>query len=87
MKGIKDNLVPFIENIDHAQGVYEALSKLFTIKNIGKVASLKNDLRTVKMTKEDIVSSFFVKIERIRDEILAIDEVVPNKVLVIASIL
>ena len=50
---IRENLVPFIENIDHAQEMYDALSKLFTIKNIGKVASLKNELRTTKMTKED----------------------------------
>ena len=36
VEGIKDNLIPFIANIDHAQEMYEALSKLFTIKNIGK---------------------------------------------------
>ena len=67
--------------------MYDALSKLFTIKNIGKVASLKNELRTTKMTKEDIVSTFFVKIARIRDDLLAIDEMVTNKELVIIAIL
>jgi len=86
VESIKDNIVHFIENIDHAQEMYEGLSKLFTIKNIGKVASLKNDIRTVKMTKEDIVSSFFVKIARIRDELLAIDEIVLDKELVIVAI-
>ena len=75
VEGIKDNIVPFIANIDHAQEMYESLSKLFTIKNIGKVASLKNELRTTKMTKEDIVSSFFVKIARIKDELLDIVEI------------
>ena len=74
VEGIKDNLVPFIANIDHAHEMYEALSKLFTIKNIGKVASLKNELRTTKMTNEDTVSCFFVKITRVRDDLLAIDE-------------
>jgi len=53
VEGIKDNLVPYISNIDHAQEMYEALSKLFTIKNIGQIASLKNELRTTKMTKDD----------------------------------
>ena len=51
VEGIKDNLVPFIANIDHAQGMYEAFSKLFTIKNIGQVESLKNEIRTKNMTK------------------------------------
>jgi len=62
VQGIKDNLVPFIANIDHALEMYEALSKLFNIKNIGQVSSLKNELRTMKMTKEDYVETFFVKI-------------------------
>ena len=39
------------------------------------------------MSKEDIVASFFVKIARIRDDILSIDEIVPDKELVITTIL
>lgn len=79
VEGIKYNLVLFIANIDHAQEMYEALSKLFTIKNIGQVASLKNKLRTTKMTKEDIVATFFVKIARLRDDLLLIYEIVLDK--------
>ena len=67
--GIKDNLIPYISNTDSAQEMYEALSKLLTIKNIGQIAGLKNKLRTMKITKDDIVASFFVKIARIKDEL------------------
>jgi len=84
---IKDNLVPYSSNIDHAQEMYEALTKLFTIKNIGQVASLKNELRTTKMTKDDTVASLFVRISRIRDEIQAIDEILLEKELVITALL
>ena len=87
VEGIKDNIVPFISNIDHAQEMYESLSNLFTIKNIGQVESLKNELRTMKMTKEDIVATFFVKISRIRDDLLAIDEIFSYKELVITTLL
>lgn len=87
VEGIKDNIVPYISNIDYAQEMYEALSKLFTIKNIGQVASLKNELRTTKMTKDDNVASFFVRIARIRDDLQAIDEIVPEKELVINCII
>ena len=59
--------------------MYEALSKLFTIKNIDQVASLKNELRNTKMTKEDTVATFFVKINRLRDDPLAINEIVLDK--------
>lgn len=87
VEGIKHNLVPFIANINHAQEMYEALSYLFTIKNISQVASLKNELRTTKTTKEDIMTSFFVNIARIRDDLLAINEIVPDKEIVITVIL
>jgi len=87
VEGIKNNLVPFIDNTNHAQEMYEPMSKLFTIKNIGQVASLKNELRTTKMTKEDIATTFFVKIARLRDDLLAIDEIVLNKELVITALL
>jgi len=67
--GIKDNLIPYISNVDSTQEMYEALSKLFTIKNLGQIESLKNELRTMKITKEETVASFFVRIARIIDEI------------------
>lgn len=81
--GVKDNLIPYISNIDTAQDMYEALSKLFTIKNIGQIAILKNELRIMKMTKDDIVYSYLMRISRIRYELQAIDEVIPEKELVI----
>lgn len=67
--------------------MYEALKKLFTIKNIGQVTSLKNELRSAKMTKDDNVASLFVRISRIKDEIQVIDEMVPEKGLVITALL
>jgi len=85
--GIKDNLIPYISNIDSAQEMYEALSKLFTIKNLGQIASLKNELRSIKMTKEDTMASFFMRIARLRDELQAIDEIVLEKELVITALL
>lgn len=30
--GVKDNIIPYISNIDITKGIYESLSKLFTIK-------------------------------------------------------
>lgn len=47
LDGVKDNIVPYISNINYAKEMYEALSKLFTIKKIGQIASLTNGLRTI----------------------------------------
>ncbi len=85
--GIKDNVIPYISNIDSTQDMYEALSKLFTIKNLGKIESLKNKLRTMKMKNEDTMASLFVRIARIRDELQAIDETAHENELVITALL
>ena len=39
------------------------------------------------MTKEDILASFFVRIARLRDELQAIEEIVPENELVITALL
>jgi len=55
--GVKYNLIPYISKIYTSKKIYDSLSNLFTIKNIGQVASLKNEVQTVKMTKDDTMSS------------------------------
>jgi len=35
VEGTKDNLVSSIANVNHARGMYESLSKLFIVKDIG----------------------------------------------------
>lgn len=85
--GLKDNLIPSISNIDSAQEMYQDLSKLFTIKNIDQIASIKNELTTIKITKDDTVSSYFVRISKIRAELQEIDETVPEKELMIVALL
>jgi len=41
--GAKDNLIPYISTLDSSIKMYHVVSKFFTIKNIGKVESLKNE--------------------------------------------
>jgi len=54
--GVMENLIPYISNIDSPQEMYESLSKLFTINNIGQITSVKNEIRKTKMKKDYIVS-------------------------------
>jgi hypothetical protein len=59
---VKDHLIPYISNLDSSKKMYDALTNLFAVKNIGQVMSLKNELRDTKMTKDDTVASYFVRI-------------------------
>jgi NurA-like 5'-3' nuclease len=60
LESIKDHLMPYISHIHSSNKMYDALTNLFSIKNIGKVTSLKNELRDMKMNDDDNITSYFV---------------------------
>jgi putative lipoic acid-binding regulatory protein len=79
---VKDHFIPYISNLDSSKKMYDALTNLFAVRNIGQVMSLKNELRDTKMTKDDTVASYFVRISQLRDQLQAIEEVIPEKEIV-----
>jgi hypothetical protein len=59
---IKDHLIPYISHIDSSKKMYDALTNLFSVRNIGQVMSMKNELRDMKMNDDDSITSYFVRI-------------------------
>jgi hypothetical protein len=64
---IKYHLIPYISHIDSSKKMYDALTNLFSVRNIGQVMSLKNELRNMKMNDDDSITSYFVRISQLRD--------------------
>jgi hypothetical protein len=62
--------------------MYDALTNLFSVRNIGQVMSLKNELRDMKMNDDDIITSYLVRISQLRDQLQAIEEIILEKELV-----
>jgi hypothetical protein len=79
---IKDHLIPYISHLDSSKKMYDALTNLFSVRSIGQVMSLKNELCDMKMNDDDIITSFFVKISQLRDQLQAIEEIISEKELV-----
>jgi hypothetical protein len=50
---VKDHLIPYISHLDSSKKMYNALTNLFSVRNIGQVMSLKNELRDMKMNDDD----------------------------------
>jgi hypothetical protein len=59
---IKYHLIPYISNLDSSKNMYDALTNLFSVRNIGQVMSLKNEIRDMKMNDDDSITSYFVRI-------------------------
>jgi hypothetical protein len=62
--------------------MYDALTNLFSVRNIGQVMSMKNELCDMKMNDDDSITSYFVRISRLRDQLQAIEEIILMKELV-----
>jgi hypothetical protein len=82
VESIKYHLIPYISHLDSSKKMYEALTNLFSVRNIGQVMSLKNELRDMKMNDDDIIKSYFVKTSQLRDQIQVIEEIILEKELV-----
>jgi len=73
---IKYHLIPYISHLDSSKKMYDALTHLFSVRNIGQVMSLKNELHDMKMNDDDSITSYFVRISQLRDQPQAIEEII-----------
>jgi hypothetical protein len=79
---IKYHLIPYISHLDSSKKMYDALTSLLSVINIGQVMSLKNELRDMKMNDDDSITSYFVRISQVRDQLQDIEEIISKKELV-----
>jgi hypothetical protein len=79
---IKDHLIPYISHLDSSKKMYDALTNLFSVRNIGQVMRLKNELSDMKMNEDDSITSYFVRISQLRDQLQGIEEITSKKELV-----
>jgi hypothetical protein len=79
---IKDHLIPYISHIDSSKKMYDALTNLFSVRNIGQVMILKNELCDMKMNDDDNITLCLVRISQLVDQLQAIEEIILDKELV-----
>jgi hypothetical protein len=82
LDSVKDHLIPYISHLDSSKKMFDALTNHFSIRNIGQVMILKNELCDMKMNDDDSITSYFVRISQLRDQLQAIEEIISKKELV-----
>jgi hypothetical protein len=76
VESTKYHLIPYISHIDSFKNMYDALTNIFSVKNIGQVISLKNELHDMKINDDESITSYFVRISQLRDQLQAIEEII-----------
>jgi hypothetical protein len=83
---VRDHLLPHIATLKTTYEMYDALKNMFESNNTLRALTLKNQLQHIKMTKADIVATFFMKISEIKDQLGAIGETISDIELVLTNL-
>jgi len=62
IESINDSLIPYVSKLETAKAIYDKLVELFSISTAGEVISLRQELYKLKMSKEDGIASYFIRI-------------------------
>lgn len=80
---VKDCLLPIITNLYSAYDMFKALENMFEIKNTSRILTLENQLSNIKMNKGETITSYFMRITVLRNQLSRIGHIYDSKELTI----
>jgi len=69
IESIQDSLIPYVSKLDTSKAIYDNLVELFSISIAGEFISLRQELYKLKMSREEGIASYFMRISKIRDQL------------------
>ena len=69
---VKDHILPSIEKLMSAYEVFKTIQNMVEINNANRLLSLRQQLLNIKMIKGETMSSYFLRITELRDQISTI---------------
>ena len=69
IESINDSLIPYVSKLESSKEIYEKLVELFSVSTAGEVISLRQELYKLKMSREEGITSYFMKISEMRDQL------------------
>jgi hypothetical protein len=83
---VNDHIIPHVSEKKNVYEIWEALTKFYQSGNQNNKMVLREKLRSTKMSKTDIVASYFTKISQVLNELTIVEEVVKDYELVRTSL-
>ena len=77
LDAVKDHVIPHILSKTRAYGMWDALTSLFQSSNENRKMVLREKLKNIKIVKGEVVISYLTRVSQVRDELVALGEVVP----------
>jgi hypothetical protein len=83
---VRDHLLPHISTLKTTYLMYGSLKKMFERNNTNKALTLKHQIQNLKMTKDDTIATFFMKISEIIYQLGSIGETIIDRELVMITL-
>ena len=85
-ESIKDGMMPFLQPLATTKECMDALSKLYDTDVPSLKRTLKKQLHTIKMDKNETVASFFSRISQLKEQLLVVGAKTEEDVFIGAAI-
>jgi hypothetical protein len=82
LDAIKDHLIPHLTGKTHAYEMWESLTKLYQSTNENQKMVLREELKSIKMTKAENVVTYLTRLTQVRDELGVVGEAIVDSDLV-----
>ena len=78
IESIKDSIISDVPNLKSSKGVYKKLVELFSVSTVGEAISLRQELYKMKLSREEGITSYFMRISEIIDQLQELGEVMSD---------
>ena len=83
---VRDNLLPRIANLKTTYDMYKTLKGMFESDKSLRALTLKSQLQITKMTKDDIVALFFMRLSEIKEHLEIVGEIMSDREILLITL-
>ena len=83
---IKDHFLTQVSSLKTPKDMFDALTKLFEVKNINQNMTLRSQLKNVKIQNVETIQSYFTSVSQIKEQLEAVYEEVENAKIVMTTL-
>eukprot|EP00253_Pinus_taeda_P027530 PITA_27530 len=76
---IDKRLVAYVSELNTSKKIYDRLVSLFKVNEANQVLFLRNKLKEIKKGKDESMQAYFLRITKIKNDLLSIGEVIPDR--------
>ena len=83
---IHKHLVAYIFELKTSKDMYDKLVSMFKARNANQILFFKNQLKSIKKGKDESIQSYFMRLNEIRNNLLAIGEEIFDREIVLIAL-